>query len=269
MRTRFFIFAAWMILCGASQSFAAEGPIVNIPTLERYTGRLYEFGTQRKKLFFKVENALETLPDGHQRIRTTFTNADGTTNLIEDAILAQGKLLKYSIHRVQENEYSEASLEGSGAQTQVKFLHRKGDRVRTDDELATNSFVLNPTFGPYLHSQWDRLLQGETVNVRYGATEMRETIGFNLSKEDAPPFSSRVGTETLVVKMKPSSIFIAAVVPAMYFTFEKSGARRLLEFQGQALPRLAVDGKFKDVKVEAVYEAAPVPSPVASHALTP
>ena len=53
--------------------------------------------------------------------------------------------------------------------------------------------------------------------------------------------------------MEPTSLVIAALVDPLYFTVEKNGPHRVLEYVGRTTPKIERNGKWKDLDAVTVY----------------
>jgi hypothetical protein len=209
-------------------------------------GQLFELGSHRGKLLFR-EALTETVEGGQLKaIRRVFSYPDGREAVVDEATFEGGALKRYRLEQKQTG--AQGALEVSGGQ--VRFSHTAAGKTKTAEESLTPDLVVAPTVVPYLQARWDVLLKGGEVKVRYASLERRETVGFTFAKVS----EKRVGDrDAMVVRMKPTSFIIAALVDPLYFTFDTSN-RRLLEVIGRTAPMIQVDGKWKDLDVEMVLE---------------
>ena len=104
---------------------------------------------------------------------------------------------------------------------------------------------------PFLASHWNDLIQGKEVKCRYVAAARAETVGFKFTKHTEATVR---GTPAVVIKMSPSSFVIAALVEPLYFTMEKGGEHRVLQYDGRTTPKLKDGNKWKDLDAVTVFD---------------
>jgi hypothetical protein len=93
-------------------------------------------------------------------------------------------------------------------------------------------------------------MKGDSVKARMAIPGRLETVGFKFTREDDEKFR---GEEVVVIKMKPTSFIISALVDPMYFRFKKDGSR-ILEFVGRLLPKQKIKGEWRDLDADMVYQ---------------
>lgn len=208
---------------------------------EPFTCSILEKGTNKGKLLF---TATRTEKPG--QIQVVFSAPDGKEAVSEEAFLSGGKLGKYLLHQKQLGH--EGSLEIRDGK--ARFSYTKDGKTETDEEDAAPNLIVGPTTVDYLHANWDKLMAGDDVDVRYASLDRKETVGFKFFKIEDKIVD---GKPVALVKMKPSSFVIAAIVKPLIFTFDKT-TKRLLELDGRTLPKQNVDGKWKDLDALIVYK---------------
>ena len=117
--------------------------------------------------------------------------------------------------------------------------------------------------GPLLRKNWDKIMEGESIKVRYLAIERLETIGFKFFKDRERTLNGR---EVVDILMKPSSFFIAALVSPIRITVSKAPPHDIVESEGRTPirwpkrepPTRRGDWKAIDARVE--YEQIQDPS---------
>ncbi len=84
---------------------------------------------------------------------------------------------------------------------------------------------------------------------RLAVVDRLETVGFEFFKEKDTELD---GKKAVVVKMKPSSFIIAAIVKPLHFYFTTDGAT-LLQIDGRTTVKKNVNGAYKDLDAITVY----------------
>lgn len=181
-----------------------------------------------------------------RQITNTFTAPDGKPVAVETAEFTAGRLQKYEQKQLQLNATGKIEVKDG----KVNFTYEKDGQTKTASEKLKDNFVVGPSLVGYVEGQWAKIIKGDDVDVRLGVVDRRETVGFTFRKVKETDYH---GQKAVVVKMKPTSFVIAALVDPLLFTFTADGTR-VLELDGRTIPKRADGGKFKDLDVITVYE---------------
>ena len=206
---------------------------------------IYPDAQNRQKELFHLKRT-ETEQDNQMKIVASYTNPDGTEAVHEEAYLEGGLLKRYLQNRLQTKESGEIKVSGN----KVLFSYTKGGKTETAQEDFPPNLVAGPTIVHYVANHWAEILKGDDVDIRYVAIDRKETVGFKLFKVGE---GKKEGKEVVFVKMKPSSIIIAALVDPLLFTFEKP-TKKVLELKGRTVPKVYKDGKWQDLDGDLVYK---------------
>ena len=210
-----------------------------------WTTKIYDLGSKSKLLYTSVDKEEKNgdLVTGH----VTFNDPQGKEAVREDYTLQNGKLIKYTLHQRQVNE--EGTLEVKDGRT--NFSYTKEGKTSTDDEKAVDNLVTGPVIIRYIQGHWDEIMKGDTVDVRWAALDRKETVGFKFFKMEEKQMD---GKNVVLVKMKPTSIVIAAIVDPLIIIFERD-SKKLLEIKGRTLPRQMIDGHWKDLDADTLFSS--------------
>lgn len=208
-------------------------------------GRLYEKDTDRKVLLYEWQRT-EKVSGPMTEIRGIFSAPDKTVAVEERATVREGKLEKYSIQHNQLKQNAEVVVR----EGKLHFSLTRDGKTQTSEEDWEPNFVVAPTLVDYLGKNRDTLLQGGTVRVRYGVLDRTETIGFSFDKVEEKKVG---GIDAIVVKMRPSSLFLSALVSPIFLTLRKDTFRSM-ELVGRTLPKRRVGDDWKDLDCEIVYQ---------------
>lgn len=207
-----------------------------------YGADVWDLEKKTKLADFKVEG---TDTAGQVQYVARFTEG-GKTLLEERATLKDGQVVKVEVDQNQTGSKGVITFDGKKA----TFTKTEDGNTKTSDENVKGDFVVSANFQRYVHSKWADLKAGKTVAFRYGVWERMETVGFQVTKlkdED------QNGTKTTLLKMKPSSFIIAALVNPIEFRFTEDGSR-LLEMKGRIQVKAKDGSKFKDQDGVVVYK---------------
>jgi hypothetical protein len=158
-----------------------------------------------------------------------------------------------SFEQEQKQIGTKGNLEVRDGKAFFSFLNE--GKTKTDDEKYTDDFIVTSTLVKFLQARWPEVMKGETLKVRLAVLDRQETVGFQFKKESDKDLNGAPG---VILKMKPSSVIISALVSPLYFGFAADGSK-LLELSGRTSVKLKVDGKFKDFDGYTVYT---YPAPV-------
>jgi hypothetical protein len=119
------------------------------------------------------------------------------------------------------------------------------DGVRTAAEHTNLPVVVAPTFYGFVAQHWPRLLDGHTVAFRYAVPERLETIGFEVSRVEAPAGLVRI-------RMKASSPLIALFVAPIFIDYAQDGA--LVAYEGRVPMKTPAAAGWNDFDAHVEYE---------------
>jgi hypothetical protein len=220
-----------------------------------YSAVLYEQNSNREKKLYTLQ-VEDLTPDGLEN-QATYKDLEGNVVVQDKATLKSGsELLKYEIDHKQLGQKGMIEIKDGKAY----FTKVTADgKSSTKEEKLGKTFVISATFQKFVRDNWEAISGGKTVDFRYGVWDRQETVGFEVFKTG----EEKVGEQqALVLKMKPSSFLIAALVKPIIFKFAADGSK-LFELNGRVAPKRKDGSSWKDLDAEAVYsyaEAAPAPS---------
>ncbi len=178
------------------------------------------------------------------QVSRKFTDPAGTLVAEESVNYEKGQLKKLTLNHVQ--------LQQSGfvevTEESLNFSYTKDGKTKTSDEKRKGDLVSSDQIYAYINGHWSDLMAEKTIDIRFPVLDRLETVGFKFFKvEDA----DRNGIKCIVIKMKPSSFVIAALVDPILFYFHPTEMRpdghKLLEVVGRTLPKKKDGNKWKDL----------------------
>ena len=131
----------------------------------------------------------------------------------------------------------------------AKFTFKKDGKEKSDTEDAGSDFITTSAIPLDLEANWSKIMKGEKLKRRLAVVGRMETVGFEFSKEKEVDLE---GKKSIVVKMKPSSFIIAAIVKPLHFYMSTDGAT-LYQIDGRTTVKKNVNGSFKDLDAVTVY----------------
>jgi hypothetical protein len=212
---------------------------------ENYTGKVYPLEGGDKVLF----NFTRTYkPEGDKTIAVgEYKSPDGKVLVREDSILMGHKVLSHAVQQNQKNESGKVTVEGN----KVSFSYTREGKEKKSEEDASDNLVVSSSLVLFIQANWDKIIKGETVKIRYASLDRRETVGFDLFKVD----DERTPKDAIAVKMKPTSFIIAAIVNPL-FLYLDSKTKYLKEIRGRTAPYTQEGTKWNELDAHTVYELA-------------
>lgn len=224
-------------------TFIAATAIVSVAGAN-YNAVVYEQGSNKQKELFKQSVEIKTV-DGKDQIKSVYTDTAGNVAIEQNVVLEGSKVIRDEVQQKQTNEVGIIEVRDG----KIHFTKTSGGKTKTDDEKLGSTFVVSASFQRFVKDNWADVSGGKTVAFRYGVWDRMETVGFEITKMGTETVG---GEEAVVLKMKPSSFVIAAIVKPITFKFKADGSR-LLEMNGRAAPKMKDGNKFKDLDAEIVY----------------
>jgi len=241
----------WMVLSASAANMTSALPLK------------YEFPTSLTGTIYAATgtNVLFTF-------KRTATRAGTNLNVLREYAAPDGKLAAretLTYHGDQLAAYVLEELQ-TGAKGSVTFVNDRSNpaagRIKFNflapggqSEDATESLrpdtLASDMVPPFLADQWADLMKGREVNCRYLFVPRKETIGFTFSRYAETTWR---GKPAVVVRMKASSWAVGLAVDPLFFTMEKDGQHRILQFTGRTTPKIKFKAGWKDVDAVTVFD---------------
>jgi len=229
-----------------------------------FKAKVYDQESGKQKLLFTYQRKNEQKNDLRVGTSTYFDPASPTEPVaIETTEFAKDGAIEkvVSYHMSQKQIGAEGQIDVS--KDKINFTFAKNGSTKKSEETLTDNFVVGPSIVLYLQRHWDEISKGDKIKIRFGVPDRAETVGFEFFKDrDESVTNDSVTVKTWVIKMKPSSFIIAALVKPLFFYMLPDGSR-LIEVHGRTQLKRKVDGSYKDLDAVTVYDYAsgPVPAP--------
>jgi hypothetical protein len=235
----------------SNKAFGDESPC-RYESPKLLTATIYEANSEKKRVQYKFRRTATRTNNTVTAVRE-FTDPDGKIAARERAVYEGDNLVSYELEELQINARGTAKLQhNSKGDGKIFFEYTTGNNKKTvDTESLRPDTLVNDMIGPFLAAHWDDLMNGEDVKCRYIAAARAETVGFKFAKYSD---SMRDGKPVVVIKMSASSFIIATLVDPLYFTMEKDGKHRVLQYDGRTTPKLKDGNKWKDLDAVTVFD---------------
>lgn len=213
-------------------------------TFADYTGDLFQQGSEKQKKIYTFEMH-SSEADGQLNTHGIYKDLEGNIVVEEKATLQGSEIVRYEIDQKQVDQQGLIEVK----EDKIFFTKTADGKTKTTDEKLRKPLVSSANFQKFVKDNWQALSKGDEVSFRYAVWDRQETVGFELFKTGM----GKSGDEDVIVlKMKPSSFIIAALVKPIIFKFAADGSK-LLEMNGRVPPKKKDGSTFKDLDAEVVY----------------
>jgi len=209
-----------------------------------YSGIMYEQGSNKQKVIYNF-HATITDKDGKEQVRGVFTDLEGKEAVTDEMTLDGLNVIHDEIHQLQTNQSGIMEVKDG----KIYFTKTKDGKTSTETEKLKDTFVVSGSFQKFIKAHWEPIAAGKTVAFRYGVWDRQETVGFEIFKIGEEKIGDK---EAIVLKMKPSSFVIAALVNPIIFKYAADGSH-LLEMNGRVPVKKKSGDSWKDLDAEVVY----------------
>ena len=239
--------------CFTIEAFAAD---TNLPSLKyewptNITGTIHDKVTTNLLFDFKRTS---TRSGTNLNVLREYTYPDGKVAARETVVYEGDTLLSYTLDEVQTGEAGSARItyDRSNKKTgRIRFSFQPaGDTAAEKSERLPANALTADMIAPFIKDHWTELMKGRKVECRYLVVTRKETVGFTFVKDREMPVQ---GKPVVIIRMEPSSWVIGLVAKPLFFTIEKEGQRRVLQYTGRTTPKLKIDGEWKDLDAITIF----------------
>jgi hypothetical protein len=220
-------------------------------------GTIYAKDSGRQQALFKFKR-VATRSGSKVNVLREYTYPDGKPAARERMVYDGDNLVTYALDELQIGAAGNMKVQrdpGDPARSALLFEYTKdlasGGKPKTSTEALRNETLTGDMVAAFLVSHWGELLRGEKVKCRYVVVPRRETVGFTFSKESETPLQGR---PVVIIRMEATSMIIARLVDPVFFTVEKDGQHRVLQYVGRVTPKTRDGNKWDDLDATFVFE---------------
>jgi hypothetical protein len=218
------------------------------------TGTIYSDSSLRKVLFTFRRTATNSGPT--IRVLREYFLPGGALAAREHVVYEAGRLISFKLDELQSGEKGEVvsrpDPKDSGARKLVfEYTLSPSGKKRADAEQLQPDTLVNDMVAPFMFTHWNEIANGATVRCRYMVLARTQTVGLSVSKQSETTWR---GKPVVRVKVEPTSIIIAQFIDPLYFTVEKEGAHRILNYSGRITPLVQRKGDWEDLDAFTVFD---------------
>jgi len=210
------------------------------------TATVYELDSQQTKPLFSVLFHADDESKPTALIHSVHRTLQGEDSTIEDVTLNQGELKEYTLQRKQQGEVLKLSV----GDKKITFSKTAEGKTQTSEEDRPKNLTVGLTVVPFIRKNWNDLMAGKSIDIRFASVDRLETVGFKLKKIN----DDHLAKDQAMIEMSATSFFIAAIVKPLRFTLETTGEKHLVRFTGRPIVRRQTGSKFSDLDAETVYQ---------------
>ncbi len=214
------------------------------------TATIYARNSNRKVVLYKLTRTFSEAGN-LVKVAREFTTPQGKVAARERVTYQGDQLVSCEVDDLQADGRGSAKVVREGDETKIVFDYVSGTKHKTGSETFTADTVSNDMVNPCLVAHWNELMSGKAVKCRYIALSRAETVGIQFMKVGE---TTARGLPVILIKMEPSSFFLSAIVDPLFFTVEKGGRHRVLDYDGRTTPKIKVGDKLKDLDAITVFD---------------
>ena len=220
-------------------------------------GTIYAKNSDRQQALFKFKR-VATRSGARVNVLREYTYPDGKPAACERFVYEGDDLVSYALDELQIGAAGNVKVQrepGNPARSALLFEYTKdlasGSKPKASTEALRKETLTADMVAAFLVSHWGELSKGEKVKCRYVVVPRRETVGFTFAKESE---TTSQGRAVVIIKMEPTSLIIARLVDPVFFTVEKDGQHRVLQYVGRVTPKAKAGNKWDDLDATFVFE---------------
>lgn len=260
------VLGIWLAVCprplaGGEPPASANSP-TNSPTHDQVapkvlTASIYSHDGRAPRLLYRFKRlARESGPN--IVVLREFSYPDGKLAAREKVVYRNGSLRDFQLDELQTGGAGRAWVEPDPKNPGKLVLAFQYSASRatlavspTRHEALAADTLVSDTVGPFLAAHWAQLQAGQGVRCQYVVIPRRETIGFSFKRDSE---STWHGRPVLILKMRPTSRVLSALVDPLYFTVEKDPPHRVLQYVGRTTPKRLEGSRWKDLDALTVFD---------------
>ncbi|UXR63451.1 hypothetical protein EZJ49_10225 [Bdellovibrio bacteriovorus] len=206
---------------------------------------LYDLKSNQQKKLFTLDIDVSATQDGAFRTQAQYRDLDGKMAVTETGRIKGADVQSYEIRQEQTGEVGRFRVENG----KIFFEYEGKGRKKSSEEKVSGFVLSTSNFNAFVATNWDQLVQGKALDVRFAVWDRLETVGFTLQKRGE---MEKEGEKWMELRMKPTSFVIAALVDPIHLWYSHSD-KQLRLMKGRVAPKQMRDGKWKDLDAEVIY----------------
>lgn len=199
--------------------------------------------------------------NGERKARASYKDLNGQELIFEEYEYSGGKLTRHTYNQLQTNEFGTVDVKDG----KVFFSFTSRNKKTTSSMDIEENMIAVDGLPKLITDNWMKIVAEEEVKFRFLLSEIKDTVGFKIFRNRELKYN---GEDAVELKMKPSSIFIAAVVDPLFFIVAKNAPHNILFSKGRLPVRRAIQENPSDRDhwraIDAEVELSYSPSSISS-----
>jgi len=245
----FLVGFGWLVL-SASAAEVADTLKYEYPT--SLTGTIYD-ATGTNVLFGFKRSATRT--GTNLQVLCEYSLPGGKLAARETVTYHGDQLVAFTLDELQTGATGSVNIlhqpaKPASGKVEFNYLVPGGKWGKATETLRPDT-LMSDMIGPFLADHWTELMEGKEVKCRYLVVPRKETVGFTFSRHAETTWR---GKPVVVIRMEASSWVVGLAVDPLFFTMEKDGQHRVLQYTGRTTPKIKSKAGWKDVDAVTVFD---------------
>jgi hypothetical protein len=241
--------------CLADDTNLSPSVTIDLAKPSVMTGTFYEIGSDRKKILFKYRRSAKRDGD-NVFVEQLFTQPDGSVACRERIHYRNDLLVSYEMEDPRAGTQGSILIERDlkkPKREQILLSHaeHQGAKITKDTEILQPNTLISDTIYPFILTRWDELMQGGVVKFHLISLDPPDVFNFRLQKEGETTWE---GKPVVRIRMEPTNLIVGHFIKPIYFLIETAAPHRVFSYTGRTTPQAKVDGAWKFVEAEAVFD---------------
>jgi len=242
--------------------FAVRSPVTAAAVLEtdyentnRVSGTIYERGPEPRRVLFKFSRTA-TRSNSTVRVLREYYPPEGLLAARERVVYENGNLISFDLDELQTGAKGRVVIgpdpeKSNHPKLFFQYAPRPGGPTEAKSEALRPDVLVSDMMPRFVSTHWEQLMKGSSAKFRFIVFQRSETIGFKLVKDSEGTWH---GKPVVILRMEPSSLVIAQLVDPVFFTVEKSGSHRILQYVGRTTPMIKKGNKWEILEAVSVFD---------------
>ena len=223
-----------------------------------FTGRAYDIENKERLLYEEIHK-LDLSEDNQPRQElVTYQDPDGNVLATKKMIYGNNPSQPNFTLESTTNGYQEGVIYTKNQELNNKRIvyNQESESAKRKEKILkmTPNTVIDGGFHYFVLKQWNSLMNGENIKIKFLSTARLKSFDFSIKK--MPSQSNESDSNSVIFKFTVNNPFIQWLLKPIYLTYDQQ-TRRLMQFEG--ITNLS-DKEGKSYKAVIYYEYEPYQS---------
>lgn len=210
-----------LILPGVSCAEAGKDKVAS--------GTMYGIGERQGTLLYRW--SLQYVKGNKEHWLSQYVDSSGAVAAEDELFMKDGNFKEYRYVRHTTGERADVRAEGD----KIIYDQEWGRKAKHSVEKLSANFVTGPYLFVYIQKNWNSLVRGEPLTIRFGVPDLLRSYEFRLSRDKQEEKARNKDKETVIIKVAAAGFFVRFFVDPILLEFAESERvpRRII---GRTLP---------------------------------